>query len=185
MLKSQINPHFFFNTLNNLYSLTLDNSNQASDVILKLSDLMRYTIYEGKKQQVPLEQEMACLDNYLSLQTIRLKRPVDISFTKEILDPQLQVPPLLFLTFVENAFKHGVNTFREGAFVDIILRSSATHLYFSVHNNYEASARPVGGGSGLENIRRRLKLLYPDGQHRLEIVDHDPGFNVQLEIQLK
>jgi len=184
LLKSQINPHFFFNTLNNLYSLTLENSNLASNVILKLSDLMRYTIYDGKEEKVAIHQEVECLENYLSLQSIRTHRKVDVRFEKDIHNPKLEVPPLLFLGFIENAFKHGVDSFRDGAFVEIKLKTTPQELLFSVNNNYDKEERPEGGGNGLENVKRRLALLYPDGQHELDILDHDPTFGVSLKIIL-
>ncbi|MFK7984104.1 MAG: sensor histidine kinase, partial [Saprospiraceae bacterium] len=106
-LKSQINPHFFFNTLNNLYALTLENSKAAPEVILKLSNLMRYTIYDGKETAVFLEQEVTFIENYLELQKIRLHKKSEITFQQNIGNPKLVVPPLLFVIFLENAFKHG------------------------------------------------------------------------------
>ncbi|MEM0993219.1 MAG: histidine kinase [Bacteroidota bacterium] len=183
LLKSQINPHFFFNTLNNLYALTLDNSALASTVILKLSDLMRYTIYEGRAAQIELWQEIECLENYISLQHIRTQKAVNVQFKQSVDDDKIAIPPLLFLGFLENAFKHGVDGLRQDAFVSVDLLVEKGHLYFSILNNYDPEERPVGGGTGLDNVRRRLALLYPN-QHELEIVDEHNVFRVDLSIAL-
>ena len=182
-LKSQINPHFFFNTLNNLYALTLENSTAAPKVILKLSDLMRYTIYDGRDQLVFLEQEVAFIENYIELQKIRLHKKTSITFAKNISEPKRQIPPLLFVVFLENAFKHGVETLRNDAIVDLQLTEKNGLLKFYCLNNYDYEERMINDGLGLENIRRRLRLLFQDN-YKLEIVDQEATFRVYLTINL-
>lgn len=180
-LKSQINPHFFFNTLNNLYALTLENSKAAPAVILKLSDLMRYTIYDGRAGAVPIAQEITFIDNYLELQKIRLHKKASINFQKEITNPNLMIPPLLFVIFLENAFKHGVETLRDNAIVDLQLIENEGVVKFYCLNNYDHEERNTSKGLGLENVKRRLKLLF-DNRYKLEIVDQENTYRVYLTI---
>jgi len=182
-LKSQINPHFFFNTLNNLYALTLENSKAAPQVILKLSDLMRYTIYDGKESTVLLGKEVAFIENYLELQKIRLHKKSEITFQKNIGNPKLEIPPLLFVIFLENAFKHGVETLRDNAIVDLQLSEKAGVIKFYALNNYDHEERQTSKGLGLENIKRRLKLLFGTA-YKLEIVDQENTYRVYLTINL-
>jgi len=182
-LKSQINPHFFFNTLNNLYALTLENSKAAPAVILKLSDLMRYTIYDGKEVAVFLEQEVTFIENYLELQKIRLHKKSEITFQHNISNLKLTVPPLLFVIFLENAFKHGVETLRDNAIVDLQLTEKEGIVKFYVLNNYDHEERRLSNGLGLENIKRRLKLLFGNN-YKLEIVDQENTYRVYLTINL-
>lgn len=180
-LKSQINPHFFFNTLNNLYALTLENSTAAPEVILKLSDLMRYTIYDGREESVPLQQEITFIENYLELQRIRLHKKSTISFQHNVGNSKLAVPPLLFVIFLENAFKHGVETLRDNAIVDIELSENEGTVRFYVLNNYDHEERKLNSGLGLENVKRRLKLLFGN-QYKLEIVDQENTYRVYLSL---
>jgi len=182
-LKSQINPHFFFNTLNNLYALTLENSKAAPEVILKLSDLMRYTIYDGRAELVSIQQEITFIENYLELQRIRLHKKSSITFQHHVTNLKLQIPPLLFVIFLENAFKHGVETLRNNAIVDLELSENEGLIKFYVLNNYDHEERKIKGGLGLENIKRRLKLLF-DNQYKLEIVDQENTYRVYLTLNL-
>lgn len=162
LLKSQINPHFFFNTLNNLYSLTVEQSPQAPDMIVKLSEMMRYTIYEGKKEWVPLAEEVSYLQNYLELQKIRHHQQLRISFDLDV-DPNMQVSPLLFIVLLENAFKHGAEHLLENAYIQLSLRTEEGQILFSVENNFDPEApKTKGEGIGLKNLRRRLDLVYPN-----------------------
>ena len=182
-LKSQINPHFFFNTLNNLYALTLENSEAAPEVILKLSDLMRYTIYDGREEAVPIRQEITFIENYLELQRIRLHKKSTITFQHKVSNPELEVPPLLFVIFLENAFKHGVETLRDNAIVDLEISENEGVVKFYALNNYDHEERNLKGGLGLDNIKRRLKLLF--GNHyKLEIVDQENTYRVYLTLNL-
>ncbi len=173
MLKSQINPHFFFNTLNNLYGLVVEKSDKAPEVVLKLSDMMRYTIYEGEKDSVALSDEVKYLENYLELQRIRFQRELDIKFDHPA-DEQLMIPPLLFIVLVENAFKHGAETMTENAFIHIKLLSIDNALYFETHNNFKIDEEKESGGIGLKNLQRRLELLFPE-KHSLVLDDSAEG----------
>lgn len=165
-LKTQINPHFFFNTLNNLYGLTVEKSEVAPKVILKLSDMLRYTIYGGEKETVPIKDEISYLENFIELNKIRYHKKVEIKFEKFLEDGDRAIPPLLFINLLENAFKHGVESLSEDAFVYIKLVTLDDNVRFEVENNFE----PVDnqqGGIGLKNLKRRLELLLP-GKHTLE-----------------
>lgn len=183
LLKAQIDPHFFFNTLNNLYGLVLAKSEQAPDLILKLSDLMRFTIYEGRKDHVALADELDYLRNYLAIQQIRTRmEQVELRFETEVADASLQVPPLLLIMLVENAIKHGVGSLTEGAFVHISLKAGLDWLAFEVRNNY--APRPhYRRGIGLANLERRLQLVFP-GRHRLERLDEGGIYTVRLRLEL-
>jgi hypothetical protein len=181
LLRTQINPHFFFNTLNNLYSLTIKHSDQAPEVILKLSDMMRYTIYEGEKPLVPLKEEITYLQNYIDLHKIRYKKKVDISFEQQV-DDGIKVAPLLFIILLENAFKHGVESISEAAFVHISLRSEGDQIHFSIRNNFDPDEVQSAKGIGLDNLRRRLNLLYPK-QHSLNFTSEGNIFNVELTLE--
>ncbi len=184
LLRSQVNPHFFFNTLNNLYSLTVHKSEQAPEVILKLSDMMRYTIYEGKKDKVSLKEEIEYLQGYIDLHKIRYQKEVDIRFeTPEETD--LQVAPLLFIVPLENALKHGVESLREGAFIHASIKTNALNkkLVFEISNNFEKKELEAEKGIGLENLRQRLELLYPDC-HQLDIVREEGVFTVTLQLDM-
>ena len=180
LLRSQINPHFFFNTLNNLYALTIKNSKQAPEVILKLSDMMRYTIYEGEKEKVTLQDEIEYLNNYIELHKIRYKKSVDIRFHKEI-KPNILVAPLLFIILLENAFKHGIETLTENAYIHIDLREIENHVVFSIENNFDPNEQTPSNGIGLKNLKRRLALLYTQ-QHELTIEKTSNTYKTTLKI---
>jgi LytS/YehU family sensor histidine kinase len=174
LLKTQINPHFFFNTLNNLYGLVVEKSDMAPEVILKLSDMMRYTIYEGEKDRVAVKDEISYLENYIELQKIRFHRDIDIKFEHSIEEADIKVPPLLFIVLVENAFKHGAESLTEGAIIHIKLVSKDDSILFKTQNNFETSEIPQNGGIGLKNLQRRLHLLFPDS-HTLILDDTRVG----------
>lgn len=182
LLKAQIDPHFFFNTLNNLYGLTLARSEQAPALILKLSDLMRFTIYEGRKDHVALRDEICYLQNYLDIQRIRTRMDqVDLRFETEVADDLLMVPPLLLIMLVENAIKHGVGSLASAAFVHMRLEASPNDLTFTVKNNYES--RPNSPrGIGLANMKRRLALLFPKC-HQLQYQEKDGIYSATLRLE--
>jgi len=167
LLKTQINPHFFFNTLNNLYALTVKNSKQAPEVILKLSDMMRYTIYEGEKETVKLRDEIEYLNNYIELHKIRYKKTVEITFKSEI-DNSLTIAPLLYIILLENAFKHGIETLTENAFIHINLYEDKDFIYFKIENNFDPKEINEAKGIGLTNLKRRLSLMYHQ-KHELTV----------------
>jgi two-component system LytT family sensor kinase len=180
LLKNQINPHFFFNTLNNLYGLAVEKSEQAPAMILKLSDIMRYTIYDGKADYVALNDEVAYMEDYIELHKIRYQKKVDIDFKKD-LQYSHEIAPLLLIVPLENAFKHGVESLAENAFIHLEVITKPEGLLFSVRNNYESSGLEREG-IGLMNLKKRLALIYPD-LHELEIVKTEDIYTVNLEIQ--
>lgn len=166
LLKSQVNPHFFFNMLNNLYGLVAIDAGKARELILKLSDMMRYSIYEGEKGAVTLKEEISYLKNYLELHKMRYHKRIDIDLTCDI-DEEIKVTPLLFIILLENAFKHGVENLRDNAYVNVSIRSFQQSIQFSVENNFDSSDNKMNvPGIGLENLKRRLELTYP-GKHKL------------------
>lgn len=168
LLKSQINPHFFFNTLNNLYGLAVEKSELTQDVIYKLSQMMRFTIYEGRKNTVSVKDEVAYLENFIELNLIRYKNPLDINFEQHIENPEQRIPPLLFINLLENAFKHGVDTQTQDQLIHFSLSTSKTEIVFNIENNFdlqtleENKVKRKSGGLGTENLARRLELLFPD-----------------------
>lgn len=182
LLKSQINPHFFFNTLNNLYGLVVEKSEKAPEVVLKLSDMMRYTIDKGKEDSVLLKEEIIYLENYIELHKIRYQKKVDIVFTHSV-EEQLRITPLLFIILLENAFKHGVETLREHAFIHLNMQSEDKQLFFTIENNFDNSVTNDRKGIGLENLKQRLHYSYPN-QHELSVEKTTTRYKVQLNIIL-
>ncbi|WCO03417.1 sensor histidine kinase [Psychroserpens ponticola] len=181
LLRSQINPHFFFNTLNNLYALTVKNSDRAPDVILKLSDMMRYTIYEGEKETVKLADEIGYLNNYIELHKIRYKKSVEITFDYASVNTHIAIAPLLYIILLENAFKHGVETLSENAFIHINLYDDEDIIYFEIENNFDDKESDKTNGIGLKNLKRRLSLLYKE-KHNLSIITTTNLYKTILKI---
>jgi hypothetical protein len=182
LLKSQMNPHFLMNTLNNLYSLVYQGSAQASDAVLKLSDIMRYMLYDTKADLVPLENEVKYLQSYIELQLLRLKNQdlVDLNISGDL--GGRKIAPVILIPFVENAFKHG-NKYLPGMGISIELAAEEEKIVFDVRNikAQKDIQKDSGTGVGLVNIRKRLELQYP-GKHILEIEDTIDSFRVYLEI---
>jgi sensor histidine kinase YesM len=187
-LKSQINPHFLFNTLNNLYALTLKKSDLAPEIVLKLSEIMRYMLYEYNERRVPLTKEITYIKNYLALEELRQGKNVKIHFNIEGDPDDISIAPLMFTPFLENSFKHGLNRSITEGYVDILLRIQQDKLFFSVENSKpEALPKPDGrrsGGIGLANVKRRLNLIYPD-QYKLHINDMPAAYRIEMEINLE
>ncbi len=182
-LQSQINPHFFFNTLNNLYGLMDQDPSKAKKMVLQLSEMMRYSIYEGQKEAVALAQEIAYLKQYIQLNETRYHKEIDIKFEESVEDPGQKVLPLLFITLLENAFKHGVENLPNGAFVHIKLNTTKQDLYFEVSNNFEEQDSNDHGGLGLKNLKRRLALAYPK-QHEYSITKGEDVYQAWIKINL-
>ena len=162
-LKNQINPHFLFNTLNNISSLTQIDPDAAQDAIAQLSDLLRYAMYETNKKTVPIQGEVEFMKNYIELMKLRCNDKTSVNAQFSILNPQSEIAPLLFISLIENAFKHGVSSSRESK-IDISLKQTDHTLTFTCDNtNYpKDDADRSGSGIGLENTRRRLELMYHD-----------------------
>lgn len=186
-LKSQINPHFLFNTLNNLYALTLKKSDKAPEIVIKLSEMMRYMLYECNEKQVLLSKEVHYIRNYLDLERLRQGKNVEINFEVEGDVADQKIAPLMFIPFLENSFKHGLSNQISTGFVNIRLRAEGKKVHFFIENSKpdtpprQDSRR--SGGIGLVNIHRRLNLLYPN-QYELEIEDSPRSYAVNLKLDL-
>jgi sensor histidine kinase YesM len=185
-LKAQINPHFFFNTLNSIYSMALHKDERLPNTVLQLSGLMRYFLYESKDNFIPLEKELAVVNNYIALQKIRSDGQLTIEVKSSGEINGQQIAPLLLITFLENAFKHGAKGNTERSFIRINTEIEKDQLSFSVENSkgiIDEIKAGEQGGLGLENIKRQLELLYP-GKHRLTIKNMKDNFAVQLQLDL-
>ncbi len=180
-LKSQVNPHFFFNMLNNLYGLVNKDSKKAQQLILKLSDMMRYSIYEGQKEFVTLEEEIEYLKNYIELHQMRYHKNIDIQFDLDIQEEGVKVMPLLFIILLENAFKHGVENLRKDAYVYLDMRMTENEIIFRMENNFDKTEVSEQTGIGLKNLKRRLELVYPN-QHILTLSETKNVYKAELRI---
>ena len=178
-LRSQLNPHFLFNTLNDIYSLTYQKSEQAPEAVLKLSELLRYMLREGTEDFMPLAQEIQYLETLIKLQLISAKGKAYIRMNADGALGEYHVASLLFVSFVENAFKHGVLNDPSNP-ISIKVATGGGNISFSVTNKKNQDQKDKTGGIGLNNVRRRLELMYPDDRHRLEIVDDEEHYNVNL-----
>ena len=185
LLKAQVNPHFLFNTLNNLYGLITQNQNQkAAEITLKLADLMRYLLESSKADKVSLNKEIQFLEDYLSLEKIRLSPKTDLKFTVSRIKKEIFIPPMLFIPMVENAFKHGLNTISTDSFAHFSLSVQGDELFFEAINSVGKSPEnSEKSGTGLENLKKRLQLIYPQ-KHQLELEQTSNQFKVILHIQL-
>ncbi|GAB3518824.1 hypothetical protein GCM10027442_39650 [Emticicia fontis] len=161
LLKAQVQPHFLFNTLNNIYSLSVSNSPRTPEMIAKLSDMMRYFVDEATKEKVLLETEIQFLENYIELEQIRMVNPLKLTFTNAITDKHFMVSPMLLIPFVENVFKHGVNKTMKDNEAEISLNLENSILYYIVKN--KTFNQKAGTWRSLANLQKRLDLLYPAG----------------------
>lgn len=183
-LKSQIQPHFFFNTLNNLYSLTLQKSDKAPEVVLKLSELMSYMLYESNTPTVSLTDEINYLGNYIDLERLRFGSRLDIEFEVAGDPVDLRIPPLLLILFVENSFKHGVRNNIGKAHITACLRITDNYIEFKIQNPVTIADQPASGGIGLRNVKRRLELLYGD-RFKMESSKHDGRYTALLQLPIE
>jgi len=183
-LRSQVNPHFLFNTLNNIDALIRTQPQKASEMLITLSDVMRYMLYQTKAPTVTLEMECKHLQNVIALHRVRFPEPDYILFETEIANPEQTIAPLLLLPFVENACKY-TQPKEEQPSIFIRMQQTGNTLQFQCANAYDDAQTLNGqdGGIGLENVRKRLQLLYP-GKHQLDVLDRDGEFSVKLTIEL-
>lgn len=183
-LKSQTNPHFLFNTLNNIYSLALDKSDLAPESILRLSKILRFMLYETGGEYIAIEQELKIMTDYIALEKLRYDDSLRVNFNHDIEDMKQAIPPLLLIPLVENAFKHGVSETRSQPFVDIHLSVNRRLLTFIVKNSVEPAteARQVTESIGLSNLRRQMELLYKD--YKLSVQQERSAFIATLKINL-
>ena len=184
-LKNQINPHFLFNTLNNISSLTQIDADKAQDTVMQLSDLLRYAMYETNKPKVPLEGEVEFMRNYIDLMKLRCNEMTTVNVQWSIVNGQSEVAPLLFISLIENAFKHGTNS-NAPASIDISLTQQDGTLVFICGNtnNPKPTKDRSGSGIGLENTRRRLDLLYPGHYTWEQTITPENIYHAKITLQL-
>tara|TARA_R100000655_G_scaffold104040_1_gene150881 strand:- start:1088 stop:1756 length:669 start_codon:yes stop_codon:yes gene_type:complete len=183
-LKMQINPHFLFNALNNIYALSVINSEKTQESIGNLSEMLRYVIYDCEQPKVPLKKELEYIANYIESFKLKSSKYFDISFSKNIEDDMILVAPMLFVPYIENAFKHSGIEKGDDNFVHILLTQNKFDLEFVVENSlsYKPASVDSQGGIGLQNVEKRLKLLYPE-KHKLNI-SKTTIFKVSLKLSL-
>jgi LytS/YehU family sensor histidine kinase len=182
-LKSQIAPHFLFNTLNNLYGLAVEKSDKLPDLMLRLSNLLRHSLYETQKPLVSVNEEINVLKSYIQLESIRLENDLELKFDNTVPEESpYEIAPLILIVFVENAFKH--SRLVKSAAVDIFISTSLENemFTFTITNNYNQEKESSGDGIGLINVRRRLELIYPT--HQLNISQDESFFMVNLQLPL-
>ncbi len=180
-LKAQVNPHFFMNTLNNIHALIDIDTEKAKETVIELSKIMRYVLYEAEQARVPLGKEIQFLENYTALMRIRYADGVDIQTTFPEVVPEAQIPPLLLVTLLENAYKHGIS-YRRKSFVYSTLQVVNERLAYMVMNSTSTDTQPQGG-VGMENLRKRLSLLYPNN-YTLDVEQNEDEYVVTLNIPI-
>lgn len=181
-LKNQVSPHFFMNTLNNIHALIDINSENAKESVIKLSKLMRYLLYDSEEGKTTLAKEIEFIKSYVDLMKLRFTKQVKIklSFPEHI--PNIEIPPMLFTSLLENAFKHGIS-YQKKSFVEVILNADSGFLYFRIRNSKKESNNGLdeSGGMGLENLRKRLELIYKK-QYSLEKIESDDTFEINIKL---
>ncbi len=185
-LKAQVNPHFLFNSLNTIYSLALNNSKDTPSVILKLSNVLRYMIYESNERLVNFEKELEFILNYIELQKLRINNPGLVNFHIDGEVSDQQIAPLIFIVFIENAFKHGIKGAVKNQYVRIKMVVDEKEINFFIENNRGFGDEIEDNkykGLGLENVKRRLELMYPN-KHQLKIKSTDQAYIVTLKIKI-
>ncbi|AEA44609.1 sensor histidine kinase [Fluviicola taffensis] len=183
LLKSQISPHFLFNILNSLYSLSLKKSDETPAVILQLSDILRYSLYETQEREVPILDEVAIIDTYIAIEKIRIPATANVSFNHSGIDNSIKMAPMLLLPLIENAFKHGVDSTVGDSYIHASLAKSENRLVFTCENTFKVSKKSEVGGIGIQNVRKRLNLLYPS-RHSFDIEKQENLFKITLKILL-
>jgi LytS/YehU family sensor histidine kinase len=182
-LRNQTNPHFLFNTLNNIYALTRKKSDDAPEAVMKLSKLLRFMLYESRKPLIRIGDELRMLDDYIELEQMRYNGRLTINFFREIDDENEQISPLLLLPFVENAFKHGASESRFQSYIHIDMQLQKNILHFSIENTKESRENNSNGNIGLSNVRRQLELMYKD--YEMQVQNQDTVFKVCLKLNLQ
>ena len=186
LLKAQVHPHFMFNTLNNLYSLIVSKRNDdAAGVTLRLADLMRYLLESSKAEKVSLKKEIRFLEDYIELEKLRLPKESKVTFKVTGLNGDRIIAPMLFIPLVENTFKHGFQSSDKNPYARFTLSAQGSELFFEAENS-KVKDMPAGknpGGTGLENLRKRLSILYPE-KHILEIVETENTYRITLNISI-
>ena len=184
-LKSQIAPHFLFNTLNNLYGLAVDKSDKLPNLMLRLSDLLRHSLYKTQKPLVPITEEVEVLESYIELERIRLESSLEMEFENNVpVNSTHEIAPLLLIVFVENAFKHAKFVQPDAVHINIKTLLEKDYFKLILQNNYNSDKPASENGIGLINVKRRLEVLYPGKKHSLMISKDDKFYTVNLELQL-
>nr|WP_237487894.1 histidine kinase [Hufsiella arboris] len=181
-LKNQINPHFLFNTLNNIYGLARKKSDKAPEVVMRLSKLLRFMLYESDRRTMPISDEIRVLEDYVQLEKIRFNDRLNLSFKQNIDDFDQVITPLILLPFIENAFKHGICETTESTQISIDISVKNGHLNFLIQNSHDKEQTQVHEKIGLSNVRRQLELMYRE--FSLNIENLAGTFNVNLWINL-
>jgi hypothetical protein len=190
LLQSQLSPHFLFNTLNNLYGLSISQHEKIPPLLLKLSELLRYSVYEANEKYVPLKDELAYINNYIEFEKIRIDDKLMLNMDIEQLgNTNIKIAPMLLIVFIENAFKHSKKSATQQIFIDISLKTWGNTILFSVRNSQNKIKTEIGtvnknSGFGLANVIKRLELLYPN-DHRLDIQNDEDFYTVLLQVQKK
>jgi len=188
LLQSQLSPHFLFNTLNSLYGLSINDHNKVPALLLKLSDLLRYSVYDVKEMFVPLNSEITYIQNYIDFEKLRIGERLQMkTMIGPVSDKNIHIAPMLLIVFIENAFKHAKNTNSKTINIEISLQTWENCILFVVKNSYEEQAvkKPdAHSGLGLDNTLKRLKALYP-GEHQLQIEKKDDQYSVNLQLMVK
>lgn len=182
LLRSQVNPHFLFNTLNNIYATNLEDHEKANEIILELADLLRYQLESDKKDRIPLEEELNILENYINLEKIRV-RNCEVIVEKKGDFARYQIPPLLLLPFVENAFKYGTGIGEGKIEILIEMWEKGVFRFICTNRIVQQKGRVHSGGIGLANVKKRLELLYPNN-HRLDLLEEDGKYVVKMGLKL-
>ncbi|RYY26203.1 MAG: GHKL domain-containing protein [Chitinophagaceae bacterium] len=188
VLQSQLSPHFLFNTLNNLYGISITQHEKIPPLLLKLSDLLRYSVYETKENFVPLQNEISYLENYIEFERLRMGERLHLKTAIESLkDDSPKIAPMMLIVFVENAFKHGKNSADEKVYIEMELRTWGNFILFSINNSGNTQGfadNDKNNGLGLQNVKKRLELLYPS-EHDLHIETMEHEFKVRLQVKIK
>ncbi|WP_353721296.1 sensor histidine kinase [Dyadobacter sp. 676] len=190
LLQSQLSPHFLFNTLNNLYGLSISQHEKIPPLILKLSDLLRYSVYEASETYVPLRDELTYIRNYIDFEQLRMGDRLELQTDiEQVGGPDIRIAPMLLIVFIENAFKHSRNTIDSKVFIEMRLKIWGNSILFYLRNSHNRSAQndqhvEKHSGFGLANVRKRLQLLYP-GQHYLVIDNEENTYTVNLRLNLR
>lgn len=190
LLQSQLSPHFLFNTLNNIYGISLTRHEKVPPLLLKLSDLLRYSVYDAREQFVPLQSEMEYIYNYIDFEKIRIGEKLVLTTEFEYhIDPRIRIAPLLLIVFIENAFKHAKNTTQQEIYIDIKMKIWGNSILFAIKNSNKAEKGERGilnihSGFGLDNVRKRLELLY-ENQYTLDIEDEEDSYKVSLQLRIR
>jgi hypothetical protein len=189
LLQSQLSPHFLFNTLNNLYGLSITQHEKVPPLLLKLSDLLRYSVYDVREMYVPLNSELEYVNNYIAFEKIRIGDRLHLTTSFQPINSEaIKIAPMLLITFIENAFKHAKNTADSAVYIDIDLKTWGDRILFSVKNSYtsgnDLSGLNKNSGLGLTNAKKRLELLYPN-EHELNLAAEGDVYTVMLQLKIK